>query len=217
MRTCASAATSVTWLALLTARLRSAPQAFSCTCASPWCRSIARMMQTCAPAATWLASLPRAAPVHRGPAPCTALTLSTRAAQAAGSGGSAAPAAPRARRAAAVSNRAGAVRAIGLCDTSIGLLCRHNSSGPGEQQQEGRRARRVPEKRTRRRAGVAVWRVEIGHVHPDPVRDRPRASRSRETHFVDTTKPAEQQQGGPARRGPLEAHRTAHRNRGLAC
>jgi hypothetical protein len=52
MRTCAPAATSVTLLALLAARSQSAPQAFSCTCASFWCRSIAQMMRTCASAAT---------------------------------------------------------------------------------------------------------------------------------------------------------------------
>jgi hypothetical protein len=50
MRTCASAATSVTCLALLAARFRSAPQALYCTCASSWCRSIARILPAVAEA-----------------------------------------------------------------------------------------------------------------------------------------------------------------------
>jgi ankyrin repeat protein len=51
MRTCASAAMSVAWLASLIARNMSAPKAAVCTVASSWCRSIARMMRTCASAA----------------------------------------------------------------------------------------------------------------------------------------------------------------------
>jgi hypothetical protein len=42
---------------LLSARFLSAPQAFSCTCASSWCRSVARMMRTCAFAAMSVALL----------------------------------------------------------------------------------------------------------------------------------------------------------------